>query len=263
MDLTVYRHNSQHPFHIEISLDASDFVRKIESSHDVEERVRTAQADGACLLEVVALGAPKVEVLRELVDKVSSARDVADLLGVDRFNGKAFENFIAKGDYDSAARYAGMADIVTTKLRSRRDAKAVTVRNKIEEALSDLSYKAHDKLVDLADRMLNQIQSNAVNKRQEYQAYVMRQITSNGDQFERTHAAEIIDLRERIAGYEAMLKEAKDKVRTFKNKEVVSFARNDGTFGPDSPVAPSVLAKVQEKAQNNDFFQDSLFGLGS
>jgi len=261
MDITVYRHTEQQPFHIDLTLDGGDFTQDIRTSHDVEERVRLIQADGGCLLEMVSHVSPKPEVIGEMIEAVGSSRDVAELLGVDHFSRREFEKFVTDGDIPRAARYAGRTEILQKKLKVRRDSKAVTIRNKVEETLEALSGKAHAKVVEMLDQKLEQIQRNAESKRSEYKDYILRLINHNGDQFEKRDATEIGEMRERIAGYEAMLKEAKDKIRNLKNDRVVDFALNDGTFGQNSPIAPSVLTEVKEKADKNGFFHENIFGL--
>lgn len=261
MELTVYRHADSHPFHIDIALNSDDFTTSIEQTHRIEERVSAIQSSGSCLLEVFAKVALKADVLEELVSKVGSAEDVADLLGVDRFCSNEFSNLIADGNYDRAARYTGRSAILEARVKARRDSKAVTIRIKVGEAMTELSHKAHEKILTLISEKTMFVANQAERKRQDYHSYVLRQISNNGDQFEVEHATEIASLRERIAGYEAMLKEARQQIRNLKNKEVLTFALKDGKMG-DAPIEPIVLAEVQEKARSNEFFSENMFGIG-
>lgn len=262
MELTVYRHNERHPYHIEVALDASDFDRKVKVNHEVDERVRMIQSGGSCLLEVLAHVTPKAEVLRELFEKVGSATDIMDLFNVERCYSERFEKMLSLGDFEQAAAYACKAKLVDTKLRTRRDAKAVTIRAKVEATMEDLVSQAQAQLVELTDAMVNVVQYNAKQQRESYQDYVLRQINSNGEHFESNHASEIAEQRERIVALEAMLNDAKKKIRRLKNEEVASFARNDGQLGPDSPIAPVVLAEIEAKAKSESFFPDSPFSIG-
>lgn len=260
MELSVYRHEEQHPFHVDITLNATDFVQSVKSSHELDERVRLVQADGRCVLEVVAYVHPKGEVVRDLVGQIGDAGDVAALLGVDHYKSREFVKLVEGGDFDRAARYAGAAQIFDSRIRTRLDAKVSTISKKVGAEMERLTEKAQAKLGDLTESLINQIQYNAERKRDEYRVCMIRTISNNSDYFEKKNAGEIGELRERILGYEAKLDEAKKQIRMLKNAQVLEFARNDGNVGSNSPVAPTVLAEIEEKARDNAFFRESMFG---
>lgn len=262
MEITVYRHQDSAPFHIDLVLDAGDFNQAIKNSHEIEERVRLIQADGSCYLELVGKIAPKADVIRELAEKLGSAKDAAELLGVERFYQREFEKLVTAGDFEAAARYAGRSFIQQKKFKARRDSKPATIRSKMEIPLEAMSADAREKLDVITDEKLNQIQYNAKSKRAEYRNYVMRLIDHNGDVFETENADQIGALRERIAGYEASLKEAKQAIREMKNQQVARFATNDGFLSPSNcPIAPTVREEMAEKASRKEFFESGMFGL--
>lgn len=262
MEMTIYRHETDKHFYPVVELDNNDFDLSVSES-DIEEMVDDAKGSGRVFSRSIAFLHLKPHVIREMIEKIGSVEQAALFMGLDldHYYLERFKKAVEVGDFERAAKSPVMSSGRTRTISIRRDAKESTIRKKVSEAMDDLSSDLEERKNTLPERYIEELQGRVQHRRSEYQSYVVRQINDNGEFFENANASEIAELRERIAGYRAMIKEAEGKIRSLKNAQVVQFAENDGELGENSPIAPETLENIKTKAGDMEFFPASSFRL--
>lgn len=256
MELTVYKHENVNPMHLSVELGRDDieFYTEYDSESIIDEMVEKVRRSGKAEVRSLARANLKAPAVRELVEQIG-AKDVSDMLIEHRFLQQGFMEAVENGDFDKAATYLKKSKASAKTVKVRRDAKEATIRAKLEEACKSCKEKAEALEEELMNNLIALVDSRFEVQRDHYADYVHRTIGNANTHFEAPNASEIAELEERIAGYKAMIKEAKKSKKALKNAEVVKFVDNDGRFN-DGEIAPEVLASIKEKAQKNEFFSD-------